>query len=113
MKEVALRKWHRRLGIVVAPLLVLQAISGMILSIDWLLGIHQRIGEAIPDDIPQSGIPQLALLWNRVFVTIHYGFDVGGSLYHVALGIATIAIIASGFMIYLRIWDRPLKAGKK
>lgn len=113
MKELFIRKWHRRLGMVVAPLLALQAISGMILSIDWLLGIHQRIGEFLPNGTSQPSIPQLALLWDRIFVTIHYGFDVGGAIYHAALGIATVVIAISGFMMYLKIWDRPLKAGKK
>lgn len=106
MKELTLRKWHRRLAIVVAPLLVLQALSGMILSIDWLLDIHQRFGETFPSDIPQ-----MALLWDRIFVTIHYGVDVGGALYHVALGMVTVIVAISGLWIFLKIKQRQKKAG--
>jgi len=47
MKELDIRKLHRIAGVVIAPLLILQALSGIFLSVDWLLGFHQRIGETI------------------------------------------------------------------
>lgn len=67
MKERDLIKWHRNVGIVLAPLLVLQAISGVFLSADWLLGYHQHVGEAIRE------IPPLIWLWDKILVEIHYG----------------------------------------
>lgn len=47
MNELDLRKWHRNIGILLAPLLILQAISGVNLSVDWLLGYYMRVGETI------------------------------------------------------------------
>lgn len=100
MKEPDLRKWHRKIGIILAPLLILQATSGIFLSVDWLLGYHQRVGESIRD------IPPLAALWDKILVGIHYGFGIPGSPYHISLGIGLIWIIVSGIMIYFRIRGR-------
>jgi hypothetical protein len=52
MKEPDLRKLHRIVGVVRAPLLILQVLSGIFLSVDWLLGIHRRAGEAIKETFP-------------------------------------------------------------
>ncbi|MFC1917641.1 hypothetical protein ACFLXH_03210 [Chloroflexota bacterium] len=105
MKELTLRKWHRWLAILVAPLLLLQAISGTILSIDWLLGFHQRIGEVLA-----RTPPPWARIWDAVFVTIHYGSDVGGAVYHAALGIITVLVVIFGFMIFFKVRNRQKKA---
>ena len=104
MKELTLRKWHRWLAIVTSPLFVLQVISGTILSIDWLLGIHQRVGEELA-----LTPPPLAWLWDTIFVTIHYGLGVGGAIYHAALGIITVLVPLSGFMIFLKVRERQKK----
>ncbi|NTW98663.1 MAG: hypothetical protein HGB35_01740 [Geobacteraceae bacterium] len=101
MKEMDLRKFHRIAGIVIAPLLILQSFSGIFLSVDWLLGIHRRVGEAITQTIS----PLLGF-WDMILVNIHYGPGVGGALYHVLLGIGTVWVAVSGFMIFLKIRAR-------
>jgi len=101
MKELHIRKLHRIVGVVIAPLLILQALSGIFLSVDWLLGFHQRIGETIKENIPP-----LIRLWDMILVSIHYGLEVGGAFYHVLLGIGAIWVTVSGFMIYLKIRER-------
>ncbi|GEM_PF-1209296 len=103
MKELDLRKWHRNVGIVLAPLLVLQAISGIFLSVDWLLGYHQRVGETIRE------IPPLVLLWDKILVEIHYGLGVPGAIEHILLGIGLVWVTVSGFIIFLRIRARKKK----
>jgi len=110
MKELDLRKWHRNVGIVLAPLLILQAISGVFLSIDWLLGFHARVGEVIG-----KNIPSLIALWDLLLVSIHYGFGLPGSPYHIAIGFGSVWIVVSGFIIFLRIRARKkrLKGGKE
>jgi hypothetical protein len=100
MVEYKWRKWHRRIGIVIAPLLVLQSISGLFLSLDWLLGIHHRGGEAITD------IPPLLRLWDFILVEIHYGFGAPGAFYHILLGIGAVWVAVSGFAIHLRLRSR-------
>jgi hypothetical protein len=101
MKELTLRKWHRQVGIVIAPLIILQALSGIFLRVDWLLEVQQRVGEAIKENIHP-----LLRLWDMILVNIHYGMGVGGAFYHVLLGIAAIWVAISGFMIFVRIRDR-------
>lgn len=49
MKEQDLRKLHRMVGVVIAPLLTLPTLSGNSLSVDWLLGIRSRTGKAIKE----------------------------------------------------------------
>ena len=98
MKEPDLRKVHRLTGIVIAPFIILQALSGILLSVDWLLGIHRRAGEAIKENLPP-----LLRLWDMILVDIHYGMGVGGALYHIMLGVAAIGVATSGFMIFLKI----------
>jgi len=105
MKEPDLRKLHRTVGVVIAPLLILQAFSGIFLSIDWLLGFHRRIGETIKENIPP-----LIRLWDMILVNIHYGLGVGGAFYHVLLGIGAVWVAVSGFMLFLKIRSRQKRS---
>jgi uncharacterized iron-regulated membrane protein len=101
MKEADLRRVHRLSGVVLAPLLVLQALSGILLSVDWLLGIHQRVGESI-----RRTVPALLRVWDAALVEIHYGMGMGGALYHVLLGVAVVGVAGSGFVIFLNVRAR-------
>ena len=101
MSEPRLRKFHRLAGVVLAPLLVLQAISGVLLSVDWLLGIHHRVGESV-----RGTVPALARVWDAALVEIHYGAGVGGAVYHILLGVAVVALAASGLGIYFQVRAR-------
>jgi hypothetical protein len=101
MKEPDIRKWHRRLAILIAPLLIIQAISGIFLGVDWLLGIHQRVGETI-----EKNIPELLSLWDMILVEIHYGLGVSGMFYHILLGIGALGVTVSGVMIFFKIRRR-------
>lgn len=96
MREADLRKAHRLAGVILAPLLVLQALSGILLSVDWLLGIHQRVGGAIG-----QRAPELLRVWDVALVEIHYGMGFGGALYHILLGVAVSGVAASGVAIFL------------
>ena len=101
MREPQLRKLHRFAGIVLAPLLVLQALSGGLLSVDWLFGIHRRFGESVGDVSPG-----LARLWDAALVDIHYGTGVGGAVYHILLGVAIVGLAVSGLGIYSQVRAR-------
>ena len=101
MREPQLRRLHRYAGIVLAPLLVLQALSGVLLSVDWLLGIHRRFGESVGD-----ASPGLARLWDAILVEIHYGNGVGGAVYHILLGLAVVGVVASGLAMFLQVRAR-------
>lgn len=101
MKEADLRKWHRLTGVWAGPLIILQAASGIFLSVDWLMGIHHRVGEAV-----RNNIPPLARLWDAILVEIHYGIGKAGAFYHIALGVAVIWMAVSGFILFLRVRKR-------
>lgn len=109
MKERDLIKWHRNVGIVLAPLLVLQAISGVFLSAEWLLGYHQRVCEVI-----RGNVPSLIWLWDKLLVEIHYGLGIPGAIEHIVLGIGLVWVTVSGFMMFLntRARKKRLKGGK-
>jgi len=104
MKELDLRKVHRLMGIVIAPLIILQALSGVLLSVDWLLGIHRRAGDAIKENIPR-----LLVLWDMILVDIHYGMGVGGAFLSHSVGVAAIGVATSGLMIFLKVRARQKK----
>ena len=108
MKEMDLRKWHRLISIWVGPLIILQALSGIILSIDWLLEIHRRFGEMIRENTPLN-----ARLWDAILVKIHYGIGKTGAFYHIALGGAAIWVAVSGIIIFLRMRNRQRAALRK
>jgi uncharacterized iron-regulated membrane protein len=96
VRELTWRKWHRKAGIIIAPLLILQSVSGLFLSLEWLLGIHHRGGEVITD------LPPLLILWDFILVEIHYGFGWPGAVYHVLLGIGAIWLAVSGLLLHSR-----------
>jgi hypothetical protein len=75
VKEADMGRAHRLAGVVLAPLLVLQALSGVLLSVDWLLGVHQCVGESIG-----RNLPALLRVWDVALVEVHYGMGVGGAV---------------------------------
>lgn len=105
MKEPDLRKLHRIVGAVIAPLLILQVLSGIFLSVDWLLGLHRRAGEAMKETFSP-----LLRLWDMILVDLHYGPGEGGAIYHIVLGIAAMWVAASGFMIFLKVRVRTQRS---
>ena len=104
MKEPDLRKLHRIVGVTIAPLLMLQVLSGLFISGDWLMGIHRRAGEAI-----EEAFSPLLQFWDMMLVEIHYGPGLGGAIYHIVLGIASLWVVASGFVIFLKVRARQRK----
>lgn len=103
MKEPTLRKWHRYAGGVLAPLVLLQALSGLFLSYEWLTGLHTAAGQLLPD------APPFIQFWDWVFVGIHYGGGLPGALYHALLGVGLVWLAVSGLWIFLKIRGRMRK----
>jgi hypothetical protein len=88
MNEAYLRKWHRRLGIILAVFIFLQTGSGVVLSLEDLI------------EIP--GI----LAWANVF---HRGGGDFNAVYRTLLGLGLIGMAASGSLIFYKIWQRTRK----
>ena len=100
MKEPALRKLHRYSGIILAPLVLLQAVSGLFLSLEWMAGLHTSAGEILPEAAP------IVKFWDWIFIGIHYGGGFSGALYHFLVGIGMVWLAVSGLWIYFRIHQR-------
>jgi hypothetical protein len=88
MNEANLRKWHRRLGIVLALFIGLQAASGVVLNSESL-----------------SSLATLAV-WGNV---LHRGWGNYGTVYRWVLGLGLIGMAATGSLISYNIWRRTTK----
>ena len=109
MQEPTIRKWHRRVGVAVGGLIFLQAMSGLLLSIEWLMGYHTRVGALID----ATGVPEAVEFWDWLFVNVHYGGGQIGALYHAVLGLGLIWLVGTGFSINHKIQARLRLRSKK
>ena len=109
MQEPTLRQWHRYVGIIVGAFIMLQAASGLFLSIEWMLGFHHKVGAIIET----ADIPQVLVFWDWLFVNVHYGGGKIGAIYHTAVGAGLLWLAASGFAIHHRVRQRLKRHGKK
>ena len=89
MKEKDMRLLHRRMGAIVAIFILFQALTGLVLSVEDLLGAH----------------------WLGIVHDIHYRYGTAGNVYRIILGIALAAMAVSGMSIYLKIRARTKQAG--
>jgi len=78
MNEAHVRKWHRRVGLIIAVLALFQVLTGIILSVENLIGTY----------------------WGGIIHDVHEGFGGIGNTIRLLLGCALTWMIASGWMIY-------------
>lgn len=98
MKEIRLYKLHRYVGIVIAPFLVIQTVSGLLLG----FGYFRQPGAAMGD----RGAPILPRGWDDILVKIHFEPGWLGDAYHLLLGLGIIWMALSGWIMYLRARSR-------
>ncbi len=91
MKEVAVRKFHRTLGIIVVWFLAGQVLTGSGLA---ALGLA-----------PGSSPSQL----DSILSILHFGWPPVGGIYRIILGLATLAQGISGIIIFFLIRARSRK----
>ena len=103
MKEPVLRKWHRHIAVLLAPLVLLQAISGLLLSIERLYGFYSATGRLLPDAQP------FVWFWDSLVVGTHYGGGRLGAFYHILLGMGLVWLATSGLWIFVKIRTRTKK----
>jgi len=91
MKEVAVRKFHRSLGIIAVWFLLGQVLTGLVLS----------IGDLTPVAIPA---------WlGQLLGTLHTGWNPLGGVYRILLALAALTQGISGIIIYYMIRARSRK----
>jgi len=84
MNEKTLRIVHRKSGLVLAVFIVVQALTGIALSVEGLLGAY----------------------WGGMIKDLHFRMGLIGGLYRIALGAGLVWMVLSGMMIYARIRAR-------
>ena len=88
MKEKNLRQGHRITGIIIAFFIILQSATGLMLSIENLLGKY----------------------WGGIIHDTHYRFNHIGDVYRIILGICLLWMAVSGIIIYIKIRVRAKAA---
>lgn len=94
MKLIQLNKLHRYTGIVIAPFLVAQTLSGFLLNFS---PIRQGLSGQAGGNAPAAPRP-----WDSVFVKAHFGPGAINDSYHLLLGAGIVWMAVSGWILYLR-----------
>ena len=91
MQEKNLRKVHRYVGNIIAIFVIIQALSGTILSVQLLLG----------------GAP-LGTTVDGIWDLVHFRLGPAGNIYRIMLGLGIILMAVTGGWISLKIRARSL-----
>lgn len=94
MKDILLHKLHRYVGIAVAPFLVIQTVSGLLLG----FGLFRR---------PEAFMNERTLLvlpgnWDEFLIKVHFESGRAGDAYHLLLAAGIFWLAVSGWIIHLR-----------
>lgn len=109
MNELKLRKWHRLVGFVLGPMVFLQALSGLILSMPYFYEAQDQVHSILMG----RRMPSVAKFWSFVLVDSHTGGGVFGSWYNWMVGSGLSFIALTGILVYLRIRSRRRQAARK
>ncbi len=101
MKGPVLNKAHRYVGIIIAPFMVIQVLSGLFLD----FGLFRK-GAPTP-----GGAAQARVGWDLFLVKAHFGPGVLSDTYHVLLACGIAWMACSGWLLYLRIRRALRQAG--
>ena len=93
MRAPPLNKLHRLVGIVIAPFVVVQALSGLFLD----FGVFRRGVPLVGDETGARGWWELALM------KTHFGPGLLNDAYHILLACGIVWMACSGWLLYLRI----------
>lgn len=106
MKGQFLRTLHRYVGIITAPFLVVQTVSGLLLG----FGVYRQPGasRAAPQELILPGS------WNALLVKAHFEAGWIGDAYHLLLGAGIVWMSLSGWLMFLnaRRMRKKLEAAK-
>ncbi len=97
MNQIKLRMWHRRIGFTLSPLIIIQAITGLTLSVPSFYQAQERMHSTLVG----RKMPSLASFWKYMLVQGHTGGGVFGIWYNFMLGFGLLTIAFSGIIIFL------------
>jgi hypothetical protein len=107
MKEVNLRTWHRCIGIILALFVILQAGSGLLISLGDL-SPSQSYAHSEPA-VSSGGHEEEEAPWHEAIEFIHHGAGPAGTLYRIIIGIGILWMAISGGLIFFQIRARSTK----
>lgn len=122
MKEANIRNVHAKLGLILAVLLTLQALSGMLLAAGALVGSHEDAHEhgaaqgAARGDATaardSSGAEEAKAQGGleTIVKAVHLGGGEAGMVYRILLILAYLVQMGMGVAIYARVRSRKAKA---
>jgi hypothetical protein len=122
MKEASIRSVHAKLGLVLAVLLTLQALSGMLMAVGALVGVDdedapkqsaapvvaQGATMAAPTHSGDSGAKaeEDEAGFVKIVKAVHLGGGKGGAVYRILLILAYLVQMGLGVTIYARVRSR-------
>lgn len=105
MKEYDLRKWHRRVGIVLALFIILQAGSGFLINLGVIVATapsHAHTDQPAISSEHEEEDERKRSAWDRILGFIHHEEGVLWDLYRVFLGAGIVWMTITGSMIFFR-----------
>ena len=108
MKGVAIRKWHRRMGVWLVLLILVQATTGLMLTLEKRSETHGHAhAKAVSSDAEQgrhhdSGTGGTEEEHGLLGV-IHHGGGLIGMVYRLIVGFGIIAMALSGVVMFFKI----------
>ncbi len=107
MKESDLRTWHRNLGIILSLFIILQAGSGLLISLSetGVPHTHANSESVVQANTHGEGNSK----WTASIEFIHHGAGVVGVVYRILLGIGMLGMAISGSMIFFKVRARSKK----
>jgi len=104
MKELNLRKWHRNLGIILAFFIILQAGSGLLLSLGEIDKLHSH--EHSESTAGPGHHEEGNTMWADLLAFMHHGGGTVGIAYRLLLGLGLLGLTISGGMIFIKVRAR-------
>jgi uncharacterized iron-regulated membrane protein len=95
MKAIYLNKLHRYVGICIAPFIVIQTFSGLLLDFGFFR--RSRSGSGVEEASHARNVA------DSLLVKIHFGPGLLNDCYHLLLGLGVLWMAVTGWMLYLRI----------
>jgi hypothetical protein len=111
MKEVSLRTWHRRVGIVLAMFIIVQALSGTFLDLTWFITPHDFINRIAVTD--PSVLRYVQKNWESILEfahAVHLGGLIPGAAYRILLTVVLLFLSVTGTMIF---WEERKRMSPK
>ncbi len=105
MMQKYLRNLHRYAGLLFAPFIFLQTISGLVLT----FGVFRQVDETLADAAPEA----VSSTWNVLILGMHYGPGTIGWIYHSLIGLALLWLIVSGVWMWTDSFLRKKRAEKQ